>query len=108
MNKVQVDAKRLAELEKAERKLSALEAGGVDNWEWYSESMSEFFKEEEQEEIIDELIENIIQIVNEDGDFDEPAGRGAGYSVNLDQAGELTLRNTLLRFIKKYNEVGYE
>ena len=106
MSKVQIDAKRLAELEKAERKLSALEAGGVDNWEWYSESMSQFFKEEEQEEVIQEMIENIMQVVNEDGDFDEPAGRGAGYSVNLDQASEMFLKDILLQLIKKYNEAG--
>jgi len=106
MSKVQIDAKRLAELEKAERKLSALEAGGVDNWEWYSEAMSQFFKEEEQEEVIQEMIENIMQIVNEDGDFSEPAGRGAGYSVNLDQAAEMFLKDILLQLIKKYNEAG--
>lgn len=29
------------------RKLAALEAGGVDNWEWYGESLSEFWEEEE-------------------------------------------------------------
>lgn len=106
MSKIQVDAKRLAKLEKAERKLSALEAGGVDNWEWYSESMSQFFKEEEQEEVIQEMIENIMLVVNEDGDFDEPAGRGAGYSVNLDQASEMCLKGILLQLIKKYNEAG--
>lgn len=29
------------------RKLSALEAGGVDNWEWYSESLSQYYGDEE-------------------------------------------------------------
>jgi hypothetical protein len=29
--------------------LSALEAGGVDNWEWYGESLAEFFAEEDEE-----------------------------------------------------------
>lgn len=28
------------------RKLSALEAGGVDNWEWYGESLSQYYNEE--------------------------------------------------------------
>lgn len=30
--------------------LDALEAGGVDNWEWYGESLSDFFAEEEDDE----------------------------------------------------------
>ena len=36
---VQVDEKRLAELLRKEWKLWALEAGGVDNWDWYSYSL---------------------------------------------------------------------
>lgn len=30
-----------------DRKLSALEAGGVDNWEWYGESLAQYYNEEE-------------------------------------------------------------
>ena len=30
-----------------QRMLSALEAGGVDNWEWYSESLQDFWAEED-------------------------------------------------------------
>jgi hypothetical protein len=29
-------------------KLSYLEAGGVDNWEWYSESLREYWAEEDE------------------------------------------------------------
>jgi len=32
---------RIAELEEAERILNALYRGGVDNWEWYSESLED-------------------------------------------------------------------
>jgi hypothetical protein len=35
------------ELLDRDRKLSALEAGGVDNWEWYGESLSQYYDEEE-------------------------------------------------------------
>ena len=37
-NSISIDGKRLRELLKAEFVLSKLEDGGVDNWEWYSES----------------------------------------------------------------------
>lgn len=36
---VQVEESRLAELLRKEWELRALETGGVDNWEWYDESL---------------------------------------------------------------------
>lgn len=35
-----VDESRLAELLKEEQKLTLLENGGVDNWEWYGDSLN--------------------------------------------------------------------
>jgi hypothetical protein len=35
-------------LVKRDRMLSALEAGGVDNWSWYGESLREYFKDEDE------------------------------------------------------------
>ena len=49
--KMIISKKRLEELERDSRKLLALEMGGVDNWEWYSESLQEFWREEELEEL---------------------------------------------------------
>jgi len=39
------------ELLLAQRKLDALEAGGVDNWEWYDDSLKDagFYDDEEEE-----------------------------------------------------------
>lgn len=34
-----IDGKRLASLLRKEWKLAALENGGVDNWDWYGESL---------------------------------------------------------------------
>lgn len=36
-------------LQRRSRKLAALEAGGVDNWEWYGESLSEFYAKEDED-----------------------------------------------------------
>ena len=44
--KVQIDSQRLLKLENSYRKLIHLENGGVDNWEWYSESLNDFEPEE--------------------------------------------------------------
>lgn len=46
---VTITRKEYDSLQRSERKLCALENGGVDNWSWYSEAMSEFYKEEEEE-----------------------------------------------------------
>lgn len=42
--------KELAAANKRLRKLDALEAGGVDNWEWYDEAMSSLSDEDEIDE----------------------------------------------------------
>lgn len=50
---MEISEKRLKELELAKRKLDALEAGGVDNWEWYDEAMSSFVEEDDEPVNID-------------------------------------------------------
>lgn len=50
MDNITIPIERYNKLVRAEKMLSALEAGGVDNWEWYSESLQEFFKEDDDEE----------------------------------------------------------
>lgn len=45
---VEITEERLKELEKRDEKLSALESGGVDNWEWYEDSLEEFWKKYEE------------------------------------------------------------
>ena len=42
-----ISKKEYEELLDRNRKLSALEAGGVDNWEWYSESLSQYYSDKE-------------------------------------------------------------
>ena len=46
---VEISEERLADLERTERKMEALEAGGVDNWEWYGESLKDFWEEEDED-----------------------------------------------------------
>lgn len=44
---ITITKKEYNSLQRDSQKLAALEAGGVDNWEWYSESLKEFWEEEE-------------------------------------------------------------
>lgn len=47
-----ISLKRYKELLDSEKKLHALEAGGVDNWQWYSESLQQhgYFDDNEESE----------------------------------------------------------
>lgn len=69
------DKRRLA-------KLDALEAGGVDNWEWYGESLKDWFAENEKIEQAEKFIDNLLEVICTECSIDEPAGRGCGYGVS--------------------------
>lgn len=45
---ITITKKEYNSLRKDSRELAALEAGGVDNWEWYGESLKEFWAEEDE------------------------------------------------------------
>ena len=49
---ITISTKKYNELVQAQRELLALEAGGVDNWEWYSESLRDagLFDDEDEED----------------------------------------------------------
>lgn len=102
---VKINKKRLEELERAASKLQALENGGVDNWEWYSESLKEWNKENQLEEMIQDFIENAAQILAECSEVDYPAGREAGPNVQLTLEGEDSLRKMLNIFIKEWKDM---
>jgi len=75
-----ISNERLKELERAEAKLQALDAGGVDNWEWYSQSLEEYHKANELEERLENLITDLAEIFGECAY--EPSERGAGIAFN--------------------------
>ena len=56
MKYVRVRVQRLAELLRNETRLLALEAGGVDNWDWYGDCFTE-----EVEELLDADDEDLVK-----------------------------------------------
>ena len=84
---IELPEKRYQELLDVENKMSYLEAGGVDNWEWYGESLSEYWEEKEKEEEIQQEKERLFLIFEEIetvlslGAF-EPSEKGAGYAFS--------------------------
>ena len=78
---------RLRELEDIEARLSALDAGGVDNWDFYEESLKGYYKQKEDEDRIDGLLESICEAICLN--VEEPAGSGAGYGITDAGLGEI-------------------
>ena len=105
MVEVKISAKRLKELERSAAKLNALECGGVDNWEWYGESLKEWNKENRLEELLEEVVENIHDIMVDGVDYDFPAGRDAGISLNINEQGEEMIKRIFLKLVKEYTEM---
>ncbi|MHC4296471.1 MAG: hypothetical protein ACYS7Y_04150 [Planctomycetota bacterium] len=81
-----ISPQRITELLDAEAKLQALEAGGVDNWEGYSEALREYHKEQAKNEAVEQLVTDVIDVLCEG--VHEPAGRGCGFGITDEAAAE--------------------
>jgi hypothetical protein len=91
---------RYKELRKIERKMLALEAGGVDSWTYYGEALKEYRKEEAQDELVnDYLVE--LEVAFLEGAY-EPSERGAGFAATDDaRANAETILNGFIQAIKE-------
>jgi len=76
----QISAQRLKELERLESKMHALEAGGLDNWEWYGEALEGWHAENDLDESVEALFDD-IQGTLQEGTY-EPSERGAGFAFD--------------------------
>ena len=97
---VPVNSEYLKGLEKQVRKLQALEAGGVDNWEWYDESMEPIRKEEQEKELYENVLEEVCTILCESAY--EPSERGAGYTFTVEAQDEAL--EVLIKHLKPREE----
>lgn len=101
MSEVKITQQEYNKMLRQVEKLEALEKGGVDNWEWYDESLAEWFAENEVEEALDAFVEGVNDILV-DAEVDEPAGRGCGYYISLD---ETRLKVNALSLCKQYLQI---
>ena len=88
-----IDEKELKRLRDIEAQWEALEAGGVDNWEFYDEAMAPYWEMKKVEEAYEDLAHDILDVVGEYAY--EPSERGAGFNVYPDGV------DTLLELLKK-------
>ena len=81
-----ISDKRIKELERAEAKLNALEEGGVNNWEWYGESLKDYWAENERDEKMEDMMTDLLAELGS-GAY-EPSERGAGFTFTDDSVAE--------------------
>ena len=104
MPEVKIDSKRLMELERNTRMLEALQQGGVDNWEWYGESLKEFRKEEELDDLLEQYTNEILEVCSLEADVEYPAGRECGHSILFNADAESSVQGLLHKFMKEVLE----
>ena len=61
-----ISEKRLRSLLEDELRLIALDAGGVDNWSWYGDSICDFIQDTIKENDLDPDIESLCELVDID------------------------------------------
>lgn len=102
---VNITEARLKELERIESKMLALEAGGVDNWEWYGESLKDWNKENELDELIGNFIGEFCENYFEFTEVDFPAGLDAGANVTFNNEWDSFFEKLIRKFLTKYDEL---
>lgn len=80
-----ITEKRLKELERAEAKLNALEAGGVNNWENYDGCLKDYRAENELEEKREQLIDALAYVFSECAYVPSERGIGTGFNDDLNK-----------------------
>lgn len=102
-----IDEEEYKRLIDRDKKLTALEYGGVDSWEWYEASLTKYFKEKAREEIKEKVREivsdewkNIIVVLAK-GLYESP-NSNTGYSFIKEYADKA--EEIFIDAILKYEE----
>lgn len=104
-HEVKITKRYLKNLERAQAKLQALEAGGVDNWERYGESLKEFRLEEELDELIAKHVDSICQTVAEDCTVEYPSCLEAGAAIMFPDGVEEQIEKWVRKFLQEAIEL---
>ena len=99
-----MSSKRIRELLNAERKLNALEVGGVDNWEGYVEALGDIRKEDRLSDVVDMYVQDMLELAAQ-AEVSAEDSRNGLYIVNID---EEETRGILQAFLQEYKRVEKE
>ncbi len=99
-----MSSKRIRELLNADRKLNALEVGGVDNWEGYVEALGDIRKEDRLSDVVDMYVQDMLELAAQ-AEVSAEDSRNGLYIVNID---EEETRGILQAFLQEYKRVEKE
>ena len=80
---VTISKSEIERLRMIESKMAALEKGGVDNWEWYGESLASWREENEVNELKSNLFNDLLELLGQNAY--EPSETGAGFAIDIDE-----------------------
>lgn len=98
---IQLTQVEYIELLRAQETLSCLEAGGVDNWEFYNKAMKDYVDPEERIKIeaqAKEILDYLASYTDVDKD---PAGPGTGYAVYFNPEAKKAITQMLIKINKE-------
>lgn len=96
-----ISDKRLRELERAESKLKALESGGVDNWEWYDDSLKNWRLENERDELVDDFFNELEEAFGCSSYEPSEVGAGVCFKEGIDKE----VKTLIYKFISDLAEL---
>lgn len=82
-------------------KLDALEAGGVDNWQYYDISMEPLRKERELNDATLDLVEGLLETISLEATVEYPAGRECGHSILISSSTEEWVYTKIREFLNE-------
>lgn len=105
---IKIKRSRLKELEGIEFKMQCMEAGGVDNWEWYDESLKEYQKVKDREEAIEAIFEELLEVLSSTAYEPSESGAGIAFRDSEQEDAIKILTDGLNKIIKDEKEVDDE
>lgn len=102
MSTVQISKSQYEKLLDDSAKLNALENGGVDNWEWYDESLTEYHEAKQKAEKRLELVSKLSEYFGEAATIEEhPGGSIHGGIVTFPSIDEEAVLEIIDEFLKE-------
>ena len=98
MTNISISREQYESLIDRSHKLAALEAGGVDNWEFYGESLHDYELNKSRKEKVHDLMTDLLNDLSKF--IDAPAGWEAGYGICGDEPYDY-----LQSFVDSYEEI---
>lgn len=102
---MEISKERLEDLLDSEAKLQALEAGGVDNWEWYDESLESYRKKKELQNKKEKLCNSFIDSLNCIVAEADVSTENSMYNLHIVSVDQSSLEDLVESFLEEAEDI---